>query len=139
MVWSPRLPWSRKNATMAAESETPHVDSWDRHLAGLKAHGITEPGTAHDLKRKPATLTDEQRLYDVAPSFVDMLPWAEYLTDSRSMLLEDGESVAAFFELTPIGKEIRRTQAWGYQSLITCSAETIVLPYTVTGSVRSPS
>jgi hypothetical protein len=40
-------------------------------------------------------------------SFVDLLPWVEYLPDSQCMLLEDGESVAAFFELTQIGTEGR--------------------------------
>lgn len=59
--------------------------------------------------RKPATIADEQALYDVAPSFVDMLPWVEYLDDAQCMLLEDGRSVAAFWELQPIGTEGRDT------------------------------
>src|SRR5688500_13053172 len=109
MAWSLRQPWSRKNATVAAAFDTPPADAWDRHVAGLNAHGIPEPGTTHDPQRKPATLMDEQRLYDVAPSFVDMLPSAEYLTDSRSMRLEDGEPVAGFFVLTGIGTEGRET------------------------------
>ncbi|QXI31200.1 conjugative transfer ATPase [Pseudomonas vanderleydeniana] len=57
--------------------------------------------------KRPATEADEQALYDVTPSFVDLLPWVEYLPESQCLLLEDGESVAAFFELTAIGTEGR--------------------------------
>ena len=46
-------------------------------------------------------------LYDRPPSFTDYLPWMEYLPESRSFLLEDGVSVGALFELTPVGTEAR--------------------------------
>src|SRR4051812_15591637 len=85
-------------------------DSWDEHLQALKAHGIPAPGANGDPRRKPATLADEQALYDVGPSFVDLLPWAEFLPDSQCMLLDDACSVAAFFELTSIGTEGREAQ-----------------------------
>ncbi len=81
-------------------------DAWERYLAQLQAHGIPEPGK-QDTRRRPATLADEQALYEVSPSFADLLPWVEYLPESRCMLLEDGISVAAFFELMPIGTEGR--------------------------------
>ncbi|UZE31684.1 conjugative transfer ATPase [Pseudomonas asplenii] len=58
-------------------------------------------------QRKPATEADEQALYSVTPSFVELLPWVEFLPESQCLLLEDGESVAAFFELTAIGTEGR--------------------------------
>jgi conjugative transfer ATPase len=115
MTWSLPLPWSRKEARAAAESEAPRANAWERHVAELKRHGIPEPGVTRDPKRKPATLADEQALYDVVPSFVDLLPWVEYLPDSKCLLLEDGESVAAFFELTPIGTEGRETH-WLWQA-----------------------
>lgn len=60
---------------------------------------------------RPATLADEQALYQAAPSFADMLPWVEYLPESECMLLDDGRSVAAFFELLPVGTEGREA-AW---------------------------
>lgn len=81
-------------------------DAWERYLAQLQAHGIPEPGRRDD-NRRSATLADERVLYDVSPSFADLLPWVEYLPESRCMLLEDGASVAAFFELMPIGTEGR--------------------------------
>tara|TARA_B100000614_G_C14564027_1_gene498286 strand:- start:11011 stop:13806 length:2796 start_codon:yes stop_codon:yes gene_type:complete len=79
-------------------------------VESLHDHGIPTPGHHRDSKRSAATQADEQHLYDVKPSFVDLLPWVEYLPDSQSLLLDDGESVAAFFELTPIGTEGRESQ-----------------------------
>jgi conjugative transfer ATPase len=113
MAWS--LPWLDKRMPTFQSSAQPEADAWERHVAELKAHGIPEPGAARNPKYKSATRADEQRLYDVAPSFVDMLPWVEYLPNSGSMLLEDGESVAAFFELTSIGTEGREIH-WLWQT-----------------------
>ncbi|MPQ69545.1 MULTISPECIES: conjugative transfer ATPase [unclassified Pseudomonas] len=87
--------------------ETDKTDPWELHVEQLRAHGISEPGTWRRTRKRPATKADEQALYDVTPSFVDLLPWVEYLPDTQCLLLEDGESVAAFFELTPIGTEGR--------------------------------
>ena len=75
-------------------------------VEALQQAGIPEPGAAVQ-GRKPATVADEQALYDVAPSFVELLPWVEFLPESKSMLLEDGQSVAAFYELVPLGTEGR--------------------------------
>ncbi|NWC00527.1 conjugative transfer ATPase [Pseudomonas gingeri] len=90
-----------------AHPEKAHPDPWEQHVEHLAAHGIPEPGAYPRSRRRPATQADEQTLYTVTPSFTDLLPWVEYLPDSQSLLLEDGESVAAFFELTPIGTEGR--------------------------------
>lgn len=86
-------------------------DSWSRYLAGLRAIGLSMRGTWRDRERRPVTMADEEALYDVAPSFVDLLPWVEYLPDSRTLLLDDGKSVAAFFEISPVGTEGREI-AW---------------------------
>lgn len=82
-------------------------DPWQRYVTKLRAFGIPTPGAAPGPKRRPATVADEQALYDVPPSFVDLLPWVEYLPESQCLLLDDGESVAAFFELTALGTEGR--------------------------------
>jgi conjugative transfer ATPase len=89
-----------------AEEPAPSADAWARHVEALHAHGIAEPGTAH-TRHRPATQADEQALYAVAPSFVDLLPWVEYLPESGCELLDDGTSVAAFYELLPVGTEGR--------------------------------
>ena len=83
-------------------------DAWQRFLARLRGQGIPAPG--RDNARCPATRADEQRLYAAPPSFVDLLPWVEYLPGSQCLLLEDGQSVAAFFELSAVGTEGRETE-----------------------------
>ncbi|MGR5873006.1 conjugative transfer ATPase [Enterobacter asburiae] len=45
--------------------------------------------------------------YRKGPSFVDWLPWVEFLPESQTLLLEDGRSVGAVFELNPVGTEGR--------------------------------
>src|SRR5258708_10432591 len=106
-----RLLWGGRQAV---EADDESREAWDCYLAVLKANGLPVPGAARDPKRKPAMLEDEQALYDVTASFADLLPWVEYLPGSKCLLLEDGESVAAFFELTPIGTEGRETR-WLWQ------------------------
>lgn len=103
MAW-PLKP--RRHQAIDAVSAPP-ADAWERHVAALRKHGLPEPGRLGGHTRRPATVADEQALYDVAPSFVDLLPWVEYLPDAQCMLLEDGVSVAAFFELVPVGTEGR--------------------------------
>lgn len=99
------LPRRESNAKIDEDGE----DGWATYVARLRAHGVPVPGAP--TGRRPATVAEEQALYDVAPSFVELLPWVEYLPASQSMLLEDGVSVAAFFELTPVGTE-GREPAW---------------------------
>lgn len=41
------------------------------------------------------------------PSFVDKLPWLDFLPESQSFLLEDGRSVGAILDITPVGTEGR--------------------------------
>lgn len=106
------LPWpwrGRQRGDRKAIPDEP-PNTWERHTANLQAHGIPVLDKPPYPEHTPATRFDEQRLYDVKPSFVDLLPWVEYLPDSQSLLLDDGESVAAFFELTPIGTEGREAE-----------------------------
>ena len=79
----------------------------DRYLERLAAQGIPSPDDWRNPKQKPATTADVARQYSVNASFVDLLPWVDYLPAEQAMLLEDGVSRAAFFELTPIGTEGR--------------------------------
>ena len=110
MAWS--LPWSRKPDASPADAVDAADDAWARHVTALAAQGVAEPGSALGRgRRRPATQSDHDALYTVAPSFADMLPWVEYLPRSKTMLLEDGRSVAAFFELLPVGTEGREL-AW---------------------------
>ncbi|NWB94815.1 conjugative transfer ATPase [Pseudomonas gingeri] len=98
-----------------ADHETPATESFEaateRYFERLSALGIPSPDDWRNPKKKPATTADVARMYEVNPSFVDLLPWVDYLPEEKAMLLEDGVSRAAFFELTPIGTE-GRDPAW---------------------------
>ena len=83
-------------------------NAWQRYLARLRGWGI--PAPRRNATQRPATRADEQRLYAAPPSFVDLLPWVEYLPDTQSLLLEDGQSVAACFELSAVGTEGRELE-----------------------------
>ncbi|MCC4595426.1 conjugative transfer ATPase [Xanthomonas campestris pv. phormiicola] len=109
-----RWPFFRSDREASTDDDDAS-DPWARHVEELKAAGIPEPGQQRGSKRRRATLADEQALYNVSPSFADLLPWVEYLPETKCMLLEDGVSVAAFFELTPIGTEGREA-SWFAQA-----------------------
>ncbi|CUY89206.1 conjugative transfer ATPase [Serratia sp. IR-2025] len=59
--------------------------------------------------RRPGKMTvkDEQQVYHANPSIVDYLPWAEFLDREQCILLDDGVSVGAVFEITPVATEGR--------------------------------
>ncbi|PVZ81197.1 conjugative transfer ATPase [Serratia sp. S1B] len=59
------------------------------------------------IKRGKLTVAEEQAIYPNNPSFVDYLPWAEYLPQNQCLLLDDGVSVGAVFEIVPVGTEGR--------------------------------
>lgn len=93
--------------SLKATDQTDVDAALEHYLKRLEDQGIPAPGDWRNPKKKPATVADVAALYDVKPSFVDLLPWTEYLPEEQAMLLEDGKSLAAFFELTPIGTEGR--------------------------------
>src|SRR3546814_20264956 len=59
MRW--KLPWPKLAASSASDDEQP--DGWQRHVDALRQAGIPEPGEAVQ-GRRPATVADEQALYD---------------------------------------------------------------------------
>ena len=69
----------------------------------------THPESVGKSVDTPVTTRQFKQLYDRPGSFTDLLPWMEYNPASRSFLLEDGVSVGAMFELTPVGTEARTT------------------------------
>lgn len=76
--------------------------------------GSSEGGSAtpaeKDSRRRHATLADEARLYSPSPSFVDYLPWVEYLETEQCFLLDDNRSVGVVLELQPLGTEGREPE-----------------------------
>ena len=73
-----------------------------------KANGERGEGKAPPRRGVPPTV--EASMYRPARSFVDHLPWAEALDDG-TVLLEDGRSVGAVWEIEPRGTE-GRGGAW---------------------------
>jgi conjugative transfer ATPase len=117
--WFSALRRAREQAPPSASVATPRSadapaspDLWERRLEQLRDNQIPIPGT---LRTGKATQAEEAQQYEVSPSFLEFLPWVEYLPDYKAILLDDGQSVAAFFELMPLGTE-GREQPWFEQA-----------------------
>jgi hypothetical protein len=61
----------------------------------------------------PLTNATIKRHYDRPPSFTDLLPWMEYIPECKAFLLEDGVSLGALFEVTPVGCEATHARVYG--------------------------
>ena len=59
--------------------------------------------------RRPGKMTvkDEKQVYHANPSIIDYLPWAEFVDREQCILLDDGVSVGAVFDITPVATEGR--------------------------------
>ena len=57
--------------------------------------------------KKSIKTTDVAKQYSHAPSFSDHLPWLEFSDEKNIVLLEDGKSVGALFEIKSIATEAR--------------------------------
>lgn len=59
--------------------------------------------------KRPGKMTrqDEEKVYHANPSIIDFLPWAEFLDEEQCLLLDDGVSVGAVYDVTPVATEGR--------------------------------
>ncbi|EJE3387052.1 conjugative transfer ATPase [Escherichia coli] len=89
--------FKRRNVTTPSETET----------AG-QGFVPPVPAGAQPLKR-PGQMTQEEevRVYHAGPSVIDFLPWVEYLDEAQCLLLDDGMSVGAVYDVTPAATEGR--------------------------------
>lgn len=89
--------FKRRNVTTPSETET----------AG-QGFVPPVPSGAQPLKR-PGQMTQEEevRVYHAGPSVIDFLPWVEYLDEAQCLLLDDGMSVGAVYDVTPAATEGR--------------------------------
>lgn len=74
----------------------------DDHVSSLAVNGrepLTRPGRL--------TRQDEARIYHSNPSIIDFLPWVEFLDEEQCLLLDDGVSVGAVYDVTPVATEGR--------------------------------
>lgn len=70
---------------------------------------LTVNETCRTPLKRPGKMTraGEARVYDTTPSIIDFLPWAEFLDEEQCLLLDDGVSVGAVYEVTPVATEGR--------------------------------
>lgn len=61
-------------------------------------------------KRVKPLKGDYARAYEGGPSFTDLLPWLEYIPESRQILLIDGVTRVAMYELEPLATEGRTNE-----------------------------
>ncbi|MEM7258532.1 MAG: TraC family protein, partial [Pseudomonadota bacterium] len=76
-------------------------------FATFSAQRTAPVAASANRKSVPPTVSRLQQAYDAGPSFTDMLPWLEYLPDSQQLLLMDGHSRVACYELHPFPTEGR--------------------------------
>lgn len=71
--------------------------------------GVPLAACGREPLRRPGKMTvkDEQQVYHANPSIIDYLPWAEFLDREQCILLDDGVSVGAVFDITPVATEGR--------------------------------
>ncbi|AWX14720.1 conjugative transfer ATPase [Mergibacter septicus] len=57
--------------------------------------------------KSPVSLAEHKKMYAQCPSFVSHLPYVEFLDTEKAILLDDGYSVGAVFDVKPLGTEGR--------------------------------
>ncbi len=55
------------------------------------------------VRKRPLSRASVRKAYTGTRSFIDFLPWVEYLEEDEVILLQDGVSVGAVLELHPLG------------------------------------
>nr|WP_159465755.1 conjugative transfer ATPase [Scandinavium goeteborgense] len=71
--------------------------------------GVPFEACGHKTLTRPGKMTraDERRIYANTPSIIDYLPWTEFLDEEKCLLLDDGVSVGAVYEIIPVATEGR--------------------------------
>ena len=78
-------------------------------FSNKQAKGSREANLTRRSTDRPISEAVVRKLYERPRSFCDHLPWMEYIpdADSRCFLLNDGVSVGAMLDVTPLGTEGR--------------------------------
>lgn len=99
------FPLFKKKVKPAVSAETTVSAECAQHSGGGDA------GTPRNLTR-PGRMTrrEEAKIYHAGPSIIDFLPWVEYLDEEQCLLLDDGVSVGAVYEVTPAATEGRTAE-----------------------------
>ncbi len=83
----------------------PKNESLDKHLAGSGPFAVD----GHEPLSREGRFThaDEAKTYATTYSIIDYMPWGEYLKAEQCLLLDDGLSVGAVYNVIPVGTEGR--------------------------------
>ncbi|MGR3808205.1 conjugative transfer ATPase [Pasteurella testudinis] len=73
-------------------------------------HGYVRSNEINFVKRNAYLMKTHQQAQKQESSFVSRLPWVEFIDDQQVMLLEDGRSLGAVFEIKPNGTEGRSVE-----------------------------
>ncbi|QLB13901.1 conjugative transfer ATPase [Bisgaardia hudsonensis] len=94
---------SFRPSTMA--QNVPKQENIEPILSAEEYHSELAQGLPHAIQRsgKISISQHNKRLYNQVPSFIDHLPWAEFLETEGVMLLDDARSLGAVFEIKPVG------------------------------------
>lgn len=94
-----------KKATAVEDKETEATIKVTSTEQNESKEVIDNTRISESIKRSGKVTIDEhnKQLYGQVPSFVDHLPWAEFLENDGVMLLDDARSVGAVFEIKPVG------------------------------------
>jgi len=71
------------------------------------ASETTEEVAEEERVSKSLKKNEVKRMYNRPSSFVQKLPWVEFQEDTNTILLDDGKSVGAVFDVVPIATEGR--------------------------------
>ena len=75
-------------------------------ILGGADHAVVRNGSARDgAGEQPLTTAKRRHMASRSPSFTELLPWRDYEPSTQVFELNDGVSVGALFELTPIPTE----------------------------------
>ncbi|NDL64261.1 conjugative transfer ATPase [Enterobacteriales bacterium SAP-6] len=86
----------------------PKTASSDKHLVGSGPFAV---GGHEPLSREGRFIhADEAKTYATTHSIIDYMPWGEYLKAEQCLLLDDGLSVGAVYNVIPVGTEGRSAE-----------------------------
>ena len=89
------------------------VETYSGALSGSlgKDKNSSDDAEAQANKKRPKiTKARLEAAYNTGSSFTDLLPWAEYIPESKQILMIDGHTRMACYELTPLASEGRTEQ-----------------------------
>lgn len=97
----------RPKNTASSLPDTPETVQSVRHTRN--ADRADKSVLSREPLQRPGKMTraDEQKIYHANPSFIDYLPWVEFLDGEQCLLLDDGVSVGAVYAIEPVPTEGR--------------------------------